>query len=126
MNETAARQLLTTARRALLRARRGLTDDGLAHPGSGGSDVVELTDDDTELPALLTEEELDRSVMNELQAQLAEVAAAEERLDAGTYGRCEHCAQAIPEERLKAIPWARFCVAHQAAAEVPSDWSVPD
>jgi RNA polymerase-binding transcription factor DksA len=39
-----------------------------------------------------------------------EALAALERLDRGTYGRCEHCEKPIAPERLDAIPYARYCV----------------
>src|SRR5688500_12046547 len=38
-----------------------------------------------------------------------EALAALERLDRGTYGRCEHCGQDVPAERLDALPYTRFC-----------------
>jgi RNA polymerase-binding protein DksA len=34
-----------------------------------------------------------------------------ERIEDGTYGICEGNGEAIPIERLEAIPWARYCVA---------------
>jgi len=33
-----------------------------------------------------------------------------ERLDAGTYGTCVHCAQPVQEKRIEAVPWARHCL----------------
>ena len=33
------------------------------------------------------------------------------RLDKGTYGKCVNCQQPIEDARLKAIPWARHCIA---------------
>lgn len=47
-----------------------------------------------------------------LRDQLVEVEAAVERIDAGTYGTCEVCGNAIGEPRLDAMPSARFCIAH--------------
>ena len=44
------------------------------------------------------------------RADLAEVDAAFERLDAGTYGVCERCGRPIAPERLEARPAARTCV----------------
>jgi RNA polymerase-binding protein DksA len=41
---------------------------------------------------------------------LREIDAALERIDKGTYGRCESCGAPIPEERLEARPIARLCV----------------
>jgi len=46
--------------------------------------------------------------------QLEETEAALARLDAGTYGRCVHCREAIAPERLEALPATRYCVACQA------------
>jgi RNA polymerase-binding transcription factor DksA len=41
---------------------------------------------------------------------VAELTDAVRRLDAGTYGVCEACGAAIPDERLEARPAARTCV----------------
>jgi RNA polymerase-binding transcription factor DksA len=38
-----------------------------------------------------------------------EALAALERIDRGTYGRCEHCGQVIVPERLEAVPYTRHC-----------------
>ncbi|GGM26325.1 TraR/DksA family transcriptional regulator [Dactylosporangium sucinum] len=45
---------------------------------------------------------------------IQEIRAALSRIDAGTYGRCERCAQPIPAARLEIRPHARFCVPCQA------------
>ena len=52
-----------------------------------------------------------------VEAELADVDRALERLDQGTYGRCDACGEAIAEERLEVVPAARFCVQHQADVE---------
>lgn len=38
------------------------------------------------------------------------VAEALERIEAGTFGRCEGCGCEIPEERLNAVPYTSCCV----------------
>ena len=38
-----------------------------------------------------------------------EALAALERVDRGTYGRCENCGEAIIPERLEALPYTRHC-----------------
>ena len=38
------------------------------------------------------------------------VRARRQRIDAGSYGTCETCGKAIPEERLEALPHAALCV----------------
>ena len=42
--------------------------------------------------------------------RLAEIEDALRRLDAGTYGLCEHCGSEITAARLEAIPHVRFCL----------------
>ena len=42
---------------------------------------------------------------------LIEVNDALSRIEDGTYGICEGRGEPIPKQRLKAIPWARYCVA---------------
>lgn len=57
----------------------------------------------------------ERSQIGALVAQarthLSEIAAALDRLAAGTYGTCEACGLPIPSGRLEARPTARRCVA---------------
>ena len=48
---------------------------------------------------------------------LREVNAAIQRLDAGTYGICELCGEAIPAERLKLFPAATTCVTCKLRSE---------
>lgn len=44
-----------------------------------------------------------------LETQLQNVHSALEKIKKGTYGTCEKCGKEIPEERLLAVPEARFC-----------------
>ncbi len=48
---------------------------------------------------------------------LRQVEGALDRLDQGEYGVCAHCQQPIGAQRLKAIPWARYCVKCQEKEE---------
>ncbi|QNN63884.1 TraR/DksA C4-type zinc finger protein [Leucobacter denitrificans] len=45
------------------------------------------------------------------RSDLAEVLAALERWDAGSYGVCTRCGLQIPPERLEVRPFAEHCVA---------------
>jgi RNA polymerase-binding transcription factor DksA len=47
---------------------------------------------------------------------LAELDAAVERVDAGTYGVCERCGGLIGDARLDALPAARTCIECAARA----------
>lgn len=43
---------------------------------------------------------------------------AYQRLKEGSYGRCIHCEKPIGLPRLKALPWARYCIACQELEEI--------
>ena len=45
-----------------------------------------------------------------LRSRLANVRRAEEKLTAGSAGRCDDCGEVISPERLEALPWAVRCV----------------
>jgi DnaK suppressor protein len=49
--------------------------------------------------------------------ELDEIQAAQARLESGSFGVCEDCGDAIPLTRLRALPWARHCLACQARGE---------
>ena len=53
--------------------------------------------------------------------QLRLVEEALDRLDAGDYGICLACDEPIAEKRLRALPWARYCVACQEHAGLELD-----
>jgi RNA polymerase-binding transcription factor DksA len=63
------------------------------------------------------EHELSTSLLENADQTLGEVAAALGRIEQGTYGRCERCGRGIPAGRLKAVPFARYCVECARAAE---------
>jgi DnaK suppressor protein len=52
----------------------------------------------------------DGALLDHIERTLAELAAAQERLASGTYGRCDQCGRNIPSDRLRARPEARRCV----------------
>jgi RNA polymerase-binding transcription factor DksA len=116
MDEGRARTLLVTERARLLELRDGLADtaepverDSGADPGAGGH----LADAGSEL----FERSRDLSIVEDFEAQLTEIDHAIDRLEAGTYGRCEACGREIGEDRLAARPMARFCIDDQKQAE---------
>jgi RNA polymerase-binding transcription factor DksA len=63
------------------------------HPADSGSDVFER--------------EKDLSILDSLETELAEIEAAIERIDQGTYGIDEVTGAPIDPERLEAVPVAR-------------------
>ncbi len=83
--------------------------------GGEREDVSELADYDQHPAERATEtfeREKDLSILDQLEAELAELQAALERIDAGTYGIDERTGEPIDPDRLDAIPAARTNVEH--------------
>ena len=55
---------------------------------------------------MTSESETDLAHLDEIEAELDDVAQALERLDEGTYGTCEACGATLPDEQLAAVPTA--------------------
>ena len=53
----------------------------------------------------------------ELEASLADVERALEKIDDGTYGLCDVCGEPIGDARLEARPWSVLCV--RCATDAP-------
>ncbi len=49
--------------------------------------------------------------------RLREIEAALARLEDDSYGVCKPCGTVIPQARLKAVPWARYCIDCQEREE---------
>lgn len=62
----------------------------------------------------------DLSLLQRLEIEMDEVQAALDRLEDGTYGRCEACGRSIDDDRLGALPATRYCVDHERSREAPS------
>jgi RNA polymerase-binding transcription factor DksA len=116
-----ARQSLEQERDRLLDVRSGFGAEHLHDQSEDDSlsELSHLAQHQADIASETFEREKDFSILEQVEAELADVERALQRLDAGTYGRCEACHQPIADERLAALPAARFCVAHQAQAEMP-------
>jgi DnaK suppressor protein len=83
-----------------LHAAGGEASGGLSdvptHPADLGTDAFE--------------KELDLSLLEHKDRILIEINGSLERIEQGTFGRCEECGQPISRERLEALPYARYCV----------------
>jgi len=51
-------------------------------------------------------------VEHSLEIKLRNVNDALKKIEKGEYGKCEKCGKEIEEERLKAVPEAKFCMEH--------------
>src|SRR5213595_1239314 len=127
MHTDEARQRLEDERTRLEGVRETFADEHL-HEETETENLSELSGLDQHQADAGTEtfeREKDISILEQIEAELADVEHALHRLDDGTYGLCEADGKPIPEERLEALPAARFCLAHQAEAERQSAQARP-
>lgn len=64
--------------------------------------------------------ERNMALINNADDIVADIDAALERMDNGTYGQCARCGEMIAPERLEALPYARYCINCQAIVEQES------
>jgi RNA polymerase-binding transcription factor DksA len=96
------------------------TELGEVHAESEGDSLAELSSLDQHQADVGTEtfnRERDLSILENVEAELADIEHALRRIDDGTYGTCEACGKPIGDARLEAMPAARFCVDDQGKAE---------
>jgi RNA polymerase-binding transcription factor DksA len=98
-------------------ARRGLEaqrEHLVSNIGELQADDLAKTQDDNFADGgqVAAEQDEIMALATDLRAQLDDVQLALDKLDAGTYGRCEICDEPIGDERLAVMPAARYCMAH--------------
>jgi RNA polymerase-binding transcription factor DksA len=80
---------------------------------SGGNGGPELSNAPLHLGDMGTEEylyDMNTTLLANEQFIVTAVRDALDRIEKGTYGKCEACGKPIAAERLEAIPYTRYCV----------------
>lgn len=97
--------------------RRALARCGAAPAEADGvavdpADRIDRTDqiDYKDLAGRAASAQVSEAAQAHARRELAEIAAARARLEAGNYGICADCGQGIPQPRLLACPTARRCM----------------
>lgn len=119
MDPDVARKRLEEERVRLDETRATFDDEHLRDESEDDS-ISELSSIDQHPADIGTEtfeREKDISILEQVEAELADVEHALRRLEDGTYGICEACGKPIPDARLEALPASRYCVEDQAKRE---------
>jgi RNA polymerase-binding transcription factor DksA len=114
-----ARDHLAEERDRLERLRTGFDNERLHDESSDDStgELSHLAQHAADVGSETFEREKDFSILEQVEAELADVERALRRLDDGTYGTCEACGATIGDDRLAVAPATRFCIGHQEMAE---------
>jgi RNA polymerase-binding transcription factor DksA len=119
MDQDDVRRRLAEERDRLAAVRAGFDADHL-HDESEDESMSELShlaQHSADVASETFEREKDFSILEQVEAELADVERALRRIDDGRYGKCEACGADIGDDRLEAMPATRFCIVHQAQAE---------
>jgi len=82
----------------LARERQGVEEDGVLNP-----DRADLAQD-------YALHERQQTIFQRLQDQFDQVQAALQRIEVGSFGKCENCGKSISTDRLEALPYASMCM----------------
>ena len=72
---------------------------------------IQFDEESGEGGTMAVDRERDLALSAQARAAVDEIDHALARIAGGTYGACQNCGQPIPRARLKALPYARLCVA---------------
>jgi RNA polymerase-binding transcription factor DksA len=120
MDSDVAREHLEAERARLADVKESVGDLGSETEGESISELSDVDQHQADTGTETFDRERDFSILEQVEAELADVERALQRLDEGTYGKCEACGEPIEDARLEALPAARFCLKHQATAEQQS------
>ena len=105
-------------RKELNLRREELLDDALRTvAGMNDSDSKENFPDPADRASLESDRSAILRIRDRERKLIAKIDAALERIEDGTYGRCEDCGEPIGVERLKARPVTTLCIDCKAAQE---------
>jgi len=94
---------------------RGETSDGrqevLRKTGGGASgNLSNVPTHPADLASDNYEQETAVSLLENQEQILEQAAAAMQRIDQGTFGKCQECGREISTERLRAVPYTPHCL----------------
>ncbi len=106
MNIEKYRRLLMAKQQEVLADLNRAALSGREKPEAGELDLVDESVLSERKESRFAQADRDSKLLTDIQDALRRIAD-------GTYGRCLEGGERINESRLKAVPWARYCVEHQ-------------
>lgn len=112
------RQMLLAKRRALLGDMTHMEAEALrTNRQEGTGDLSKIPTHDADVGTDNFEQEFTLGLLESERVLLGELNEALERIDKGTYGICLGTGLAIGKARLKARPWAKYCIEYARLIE---------
>lgn len=108
---------LDSHRERLLEQRREILDlyehdlrVGQEASDDGSEDIVDRANNSYNREFMFALSDTERQILLAIEEALV-------RLDGDNFGTCLNCSDDIPKARLRALPWARYCIDCQEQAE---------
>ena len=92
-------------------------DESAATTGLRDSIRIHQVADPFDMTQQAAEREMAMQNLHRGAALGRQLRSAIDRLDDGSYGICLQCEEPISPKRLKAVPWAEFCISCQEKAD---------
>jgi DnaK suppressor protein len=92
-------------------------NEAIATIGLRESIRIEQVADPIDMTQQAAEREIAMQNLHRGAALVRQLRSAMERLDDRSYGICLQCEEPISPKRLKAVPWADFCISCQEMAD---------
>ena len=83
---------------------------GQASSDERSEDIVDRANDAYNREFMFSLSTTERELLQQIDQALM-------RIDKGEFGECQNCSDPISEERLRAVPWARYCIDCQELEE---------
>lgn len=99
------------------RVWRDLRDELFNKLGEEHASQYDYAFDAGELSVLDLLEDSGIAIVNIRKETLTQMEEADRKLREGTYGICDECGEEIPEERMRVMPFAQYCVQCQQKYE---------
>ena len=95
-------------------------NEAVATAGLRDSIRIHQVEDPIDMTQQAAEREMAMQNLHRGAALVRQLGSAMERLDDGSYGICLQCEEPIAPKRLKAVPWAEFCISCQETVDQSS------
>ena len=109
---------MESLRKMLQEQKQSLLEKVKTNVSTSKEDLPNEVRDSADAASDYYERELAWGLSETERMRLQEVEDALERIDGGSYGKCEGCGAQIAPPRLEALPFAKLCLECQAKEEV--------
>jgi RNA polymerase-binding protein DksA len=111
------RRLLLKKRESIMREIQDITRENMKSIKEASGNLSSYSYHMADMASDNYDREISFSIADGENKVLYEIDEALKRIEEGTYGKCIACDRRIPLKRLKALPYAKYCIQCQSQEE---------